>query len=61
MYKNWINAVLGLVVIGVAFMDLSTVTMVWILGISGAVIALSNLWSLLVDPDLDDGVVGHQM
>jgi hypothetical protein len=58
MYKKWINVVLGLVIIGVAFMDLSTVTMVWILSISGTVIALSGLWDLLIENEVDDVIAG---
>jgi hypothetical protein len=54
MYKNWINAVLGLVIIGVASMDLSTVTTVWILGVAGTVITLSSLWGLFIENEVDD-------
>lgn len=61
MYKNWINAVLGLLVIAVAFMDLSAVAMMWILGVAGAVIALSNLWSLFMEQATEDDSVGHRI
>jgi hypothetical protein len=58
MYKNWINAVLGLVIIGVAFMDLSTITMVWILGVAGTVITLNSLWDLFIVNEVDDVIAG---
>lgn len=61
MYKNWINSLLGLVVIAVAFMNLSATTMMWILGISGAVIALSNLWSLLKEQEPMGRSVQHKI
>jgi hypothetical protein len=58
MYKNWINAGLGLVIIGVAFMDLSAITMVWILGVAGTVITLSNLWDLFIENEVDEAIAG---
>jgi hypothetical protein len=61
MYKNWINAVLGLVIIGVAFMDLSAITMVWILGVAGTVITLSNLWDLFIENEVDEAIAGPQV
>jgi len=62
MYKNWINSLLGLVIVAVAFMDLSAVTMMWTLSIAGSVIALSNLWSLFVEQDsTEDRTVGHHV
>ncbi len=62
MYKKWINVLLGVVVIGVAFMDLSTTAMTWTLGVSGAVIAATNLWSLLVEQDTArDSTIEHHV
>jgi len=62
MYKNWINSLLGLVIVAVAFMDLSATTLMWTLGIAGAIIAFSNLWTLLVEQDSDkDSTVGHHV
>lgn len=46
MYKNWINGILGLVVIGVAFMNLSGSTLTWTLVSVGAVIAVDSLWDV---------------
>lgn len=51
MYKNWINGVLGLVVLGAAFVDLSPTTLTWVLGIAGVVIAISSFWELVVGED----------
>jgi hypothetical protein len=62
MYKNWINSLLGLVVVAVAFMDLSATTMMWTLSIAGAIIAFSNLWSLFVEQDYsEDSAIGHHV
>ncbi len=49
MYTNWINALLGLVVIGAIFMDLSTNTLMWTLGIAGAIITATSLWRLIAE------------
>jgi len=51
MYKNWINGILGLIVVGAAFIDLSELALMWTLGIAGAVIAISSLWSVVVGKD----------
>ncbi|MDO8551949.1 MAG: hypothetical protein Q7S01_00290 [bacterium] len=40
MWQNWTNAVLGLLVILVAFMGLQGSSLTWTLGILGAAIAL---------------------
>jgi hypothetical protein len=62
MYKNWINSLLGLMIVAVAFMDLSATTMMWTLGIAGAIIAFSNLWSLFVEQDSsEDSAIGHHV
>ena len=54
MYKNWINAVLGLIVIGLAFMDLSGTTLAWTLGIIGAALVTNSFWSTIVGSDEKD-------
>jgi membrane-bound ClpP family serine protease len=51
MYKNWINGLLGLVILGVAFLELSATTATWILGIVGAIIVINSFWSLTVEED----------
>jgi hypothetical protein len=45
MWQNWINALLGLVVLGVAvFAGLDT-AVAWTLGIAGAAVTLLAFWS----------------
>ena len=51
MYKNWINGILGLVVVGVAFVDLTGTTLAWTLGVVGAVIVVNSFWSVITKPD----------
>lgn len=49
-------------IVAVAFMDLSATTMMWTLGIAGAIIAFSNLWSLFVEQDSsEDSAIGHHV
>ena len=43
MWQHWTNAVLGLVVLVVAFLKLSGSTLAWTLGILGVVIAIVGL------------------
>lgn len=49
MYQNWINGLLGLLIIAVAFVDLAATTQMWTLGIIGAIIAGINFWEMMVD------------
>lgn len=51
MYKNWINGLLGLVVIALAFLNLSEVSLTWTLGVIGAIIAANSFWSLATEAD----------
>lgn len=44
MWQDWINGVLGVAVIVVAFLDLTGNTLAWTLGALGAVIALIGFW-----------------
>lgn len=44
MWMDWINGILGLAVIVVAFLGLTGVTLGWTLGILGAVIAILGFW-----------------
>lgn len=46
MWQDWVNAVLGLVIIAVAFFGAATVgaTLGWTFGILGAVIAVVGFW-----------------
>jgi hypothetical protein len=44
MWQNYTNAVLGLVLIVVAFTSLAAASLVWTVGIIGAVIFALGLW-----------------
>lgn len=45
MWKQWINALLGLATIVVAFMGLTGSTLTWTLAIMGAVVLVLSLWT----------------
>ena len=49
MYLNWINGLLGLVIIGVAFLDLSATTLTWTLVVSGVLVATISFWNVVND------------
>ncbi len=51
MWQDWTNAVLGLAVIAVAFMGLDAATLMWTLGILGAVIAIVGFWGAASLPE----------
>ncbi len=44
MWQDWINGVLGVAIIVVAFLDLTGNTLVWTLGLLGAGIAIIGFW-----------------
>lgn len=56
MWQNYTNAVLGLVIIGVAVFAGFTTTLAWTLGILGAVIMIVGFWGGAAEPE---GTVGH--
>lgn len=45
MWKQWANTVLGLAVIAVPFLALTSMTMTWTLVVLGAAIAALSLWN----------------
>jgi hypothetical protein len=45
MWKQWINAVLGLAVLATPFLSLSSGAMTWTLAIAGLVVAVLSIWS----------------
>lgn len=49
MYRNIINGILGIVVVGVAFADFTGATLTWTLAIAGVIIAISSFWGLVTD------------
>lgn len=44
MWQTWINIVLGVAVVAVAFVNLSGTALVWTLSVIGVVIVLVELW-----------------
>lgn len=46
MWKQWVNAILGLLVLAVPFLNLSTGAFTWTLAIAGIVIAALAVWSV---------------
>ena len=44
MWQDWTNAVLGLAVIGVAFLGLEPTTLMWTLGVLGGIITVLGIW-----------------
>ncbi len=51
MWQDWINAVLGLAIIGVAFFGGVDTTLAWTLGVIGAVVAVLGIWGASVYPE----------
>jgi len=45
MWKQWVNAILGLLVLAVPFLSLSTAAFTWTLAIAGVIIAVLAVWS----------------
>ena len=48
MWQQWVNAILGLITIAVAFMGLAGATMMWTLVVIGAVVAILGFWGAAV-------------
>lgn len=59
MYRHWINAILGLVVLAVAFMDLSSSTITWTLAISGVIIVGNSFWGATASGE--EGEMSHSI
>jgi hypothetical protein len=45
MWKQWVNAILGLAVIATPFMALSATALTWTLVVAGVVVAVLSVWS----------------
>lgn len=58
-WTNWTNAVLGLVLIGMAFYGSADTTYAWAFGILGAVIAVVGLWGGAAQQQEAGGVLKH--
>jgi len=46
MWQDWTNAILGLVIIGVAFLGLSGSASTWTLAIIGLLVAVIGFWGV---------------
>jgi len=46
MWKQWVNAILGLLVLAVPFLGLTTAAFTWTLAIAGIIIAALAIWSV---------------
>jgi hypothetical protein len=45
MWKQWVNAILGLLVLAVPFLNLTTTGFTWTLAIAGIVVAVLAVWT----------------
>lgn len=46
MWKQWVNAILGLLVLAVPFLGLTTAAFTWTLAIAGVIVAVLSVWSV---------------
>ena len=53
--KNWIQGILGLVVVGAVFGNLSDPVLTWTLAISGAIISVIGFWSAATEGEVRIG------
>lgn len=51
MWQHWVNALLGLIVIGVAMFAGLGATFAWTLGVAGAAVILFALWGIADSPE----------
>jgi len=54
MWKQWVNAILGLAVIAIPFLSLSATTLTWSLAIVGIAIAVLAIWSATEVSSIED-------
>ena len=47
MWQQWVNAILGVWLVALAFFGLSGTTLMWALGITGAAVAILGFWSAM--------------
>lgn len=62
MWRQWVNAILGLLVLAVPFLGLTTAAFTWTLAIAGVIIAVLAVWSVaeanaMFDTERDRGYV----
>ncbi len=46
MWKQWVNAILGLLVLAVPFLGLTATAYTWTLAIAGIIIAVLAVWTV---------------
>lgn len=51
MISHWISGLLGLVIVAVPFLSLSSTTLTWTLVITGSVITISSFWDMFTETD----------
>jgi hypothetical protein len=47
VWQHWVNMVLGLAIVVVAFMGLTGVALMWTLVVGGALVAILGLWGAM--------------
>lgn len=62
MWRQWVNAILGLLVLAVPFLGLTTAAFTWTLAIAGVIIVVLAVWSVaeanaMFDTERDRGYV----
>lgn len=60
MYVHWINALLGLVIIGLTFFNLTESTLTWTLAVLGAIIAIDSFWAIFFSEDEEERYSLHR-
>ena len=53
MWQQWVNAILGLAVIAVPFIGLTTAALTWSLVVGGAVIAILAVWGAMREQSVE--------
>ena len=62
MWQNWLNVILGLWIIVVAFLDMSGTSLVWTLVVSGAAITAFAFWgSMETSTEREEGKMVHRV
>jgi hypothetical protein len=51
MWQHWVNVVIGLAVIVVAFVGLAGAALMWTLIVAGAVVTILGLWGAMSEED----------
>jgi len=61
MWKQWVNAIIGLAVIAAPFLGLDAASLSWTLVVAGAVIAILSVWSAMEEnsPEYHQRMLQH--